>query len=130
MILALELCLPKAAQDHGGNILLIARVYHHVIIILALLGIPTIKRLVYAPIVVMHTGTIDKRRLTIEQKASFGIITEGTNTMLYGEFSYLDRIELRLLRRPQLHIFEHSRLIELIGVSNVNGSRVGMRSIC
>lgn len=63
MILALELCLPKAAQDHGGNILLIARVYHLVIIILALLGIPTIKRLVYAPIVVMHTGTIDKRRL-------------------------------------------------------------------
>lgn len=130
MILALELCLPKAAQDHGGNILLIARGYQHVIIILALLGIPTIKRLVYAPIVVMHTGTIDKRRLTIEQKASFGIITEGTNTMLYGEFSYLDRIELRLLRRPQLHVFEHSRLIELIGVSNVNGSRVGMRSIC
>lgn len=89
MILALELCLPKATQDHGGNILLIARVYHHVIIILALLGIPTIKRLVYAPIVVMHTGTIDKRRLTIEQKASFGIITEGTNTMLYGELSTL-----------------------------------------
>lgn len=50
MILALELCLPKATQDHGGNILLIARGYQHVIIILALLGIPTIKRLVYDPL--------------------------------------------------------------------------------
>ena len=90
---------------------MIARVYHHVIIILALLGIPTIKRLVYDPIVVMHTGTIDKRRLTIEQKASFGIITEGTNTMLYGEFSYLDRIELRLLRRPQLHVLDRKSVV-------------------